>query len=124
MIIDDDSINLEVGIRLLQNVGFRVIGAAGGLEGLRIYEEYGDYDVILLDIRMPDLNGLEVAKRIRAGASARASRVPIIAMSSNATAEDIRLSEEAGINVHMVKPIDSWSLYKELKKYLIPNQSN
>jgi len=124
LIIDDDSINLEVGIRLLQNVGFRVIGAAGGLEGLRIYEEYGDYDVILLDIRMPDLNGLEVAKRIRAGASARASRVPIIAMSSNATAEDIRLSEEAGINVHMVKPIDSWSLYKELKKYLIPNQSN
>ncbi len=120
LIIDDDIINLEVGIRLLQNVGFQVKGAEGGLEGLRIYEEeQGDFDVILLDIRMPDLNGLEVARQIRSEATAKMAEVPIIAMSSNATEEDIRLSEEAGINEHMVKPIDSWGLYKVLKKYLI-----
>ena len=120
LIIDDDIINLEVGIRLLQNVGFQVKGAAGGMEGLRIYEEeQGDYDVILLDIRMPDLNGLEVARRIRADAVDRAAEVPIIAMSSNATEEDVQLSEAAGIDEHMVKPIDSWGLYKVLKKHLI-----
>ena len=119
LIIDDDIINLEVGIRLLQNVGFLVKGAAGGLEGLRAYEEDGEYDVILLDIRMPDLNGLEVAKRIRAGVSDKAAEVPIIAMSSNGTEEDVQLSKAAGIDEHMVKPIDSWRLYKVLKKYLI-----
>ena len=113
LIIDDDVINLEVGIRLLQNTGLQVTGAASGEEGLRIFKEnHEDFDVILLDIRMPGLNGLEVARRIRG------SNVPIIAMSSNSTEEDIRLSREAGIDVHMVKPIDSWSLYSVLKQYL------
>lgn len=119
LIVDDDMINLEVGVRLLQNTGLEVSGASSGKEGLQIYEDaQGAFDVVLLDIRMPGLNGLDLARRIRTSSVPGGSKVPIIAMSANATEEDIDLSHEAGIDLHMIKPIESWRLYGALTDYL------
>ena len=73
--------------------------------------------MILMDIRMPEMDGLEATRKIRALDREDAKKVPIVAISANAFEEDIRLSLEAGMNEHLAKPVDARILYEKIKQY-------
>ena len=78
----------------------------------------GYYDAVLMDLRMPVMDGLEATRRIRALDRADARQVPIIALSANAFESDIRKSLEAGMNAHLAKPADSDLLYGTIRKWI------
>ena len=85
-------------------------------DGEDILDNYkGDYDIILMDIQMPEMNGYEAARAIRGMKREDAGRIPIIAMTANAFDEDMKKSIESGMNGHLAKPID----FKELLNMLI-----
>lgn len=99
--------------------GFSCVTAAcaeSGKIGVAMFAQSppGFYDAILMDIRMPVMNGMEATKAIRALPRPDAGEVPIIAMTANAFDEDARASMEAGMNGHLTKPIDPSALYKML----------
>ncbi|MBQ7370898.1 MAG: response regulator [Blautia sp.] len=119
LIVDDDPINLEVGVRLLERTGIRTIAKTNGADALlAVTEAAGDLDVILLDIRMPGMDGLEAARRIRQMKLPRVNKVPIIALTVNSMEEDLKKSMDAGFNAHLSKPIEPADLYQILRKYL------
>ena len=119
LLADDDSINLEVSTKLLENTGLTVFTAKNGLEALNLFTaQSGAFDIILMDIRMPVMNGLEAARAIRSLALPTASKVPIIALTVNAFDEDVRQSLAAGMDKHLIKPISAQFLYRVLEEML------
>ena len=84
--------------------------------------EPGHYDMILMDIRMPLMDGYAATRAIRACGHPRAADIPIIAMTANAFAEDVKDALNAGMNVHIAKPIDMGLLKKTVKQYVSKNQ--
>ena len=81
-----------------------------------------DYDAILMDIRMPVMNGLTAARSIRQLKKKTAKTVPIIAMSANAFDEDVEKSRAAGMNAHLAKPIEPQLLYATLQEFIFPEE--
>ena len=120
LVADDDEINLEIVDRLLRERGAEVITVRDGREALLTYRtEHGKFDLILLDVVMPDMDGLTVARQIRENTTIPSSKnVPIIAMTVNAFHENYEQSLKAGMNSHLVKPIDSGRLYNTLAEYI------
>ena len=119
LLADDDSINLEVSRKLLENTGLTVFTAKNGQEALSLFTaESGNFDLILMDIRMPVMNGLDAAKAIRNLSLPKAATTPIIAMTVNAFDEDIRQSLDAGMDRHLIKPISPQYLYRVLSDLL------
>ncbi|MCH3967904.1 MAG: PAS domain-containing protein [Atopobiaceae bacterium] len=108
LLCEDNRINAEVASRLLQKLGCLVDAEADGRAGVDRFcsSEPGTYDVILMDIRMPVMDGLEAARAIRASDHPDAGTVPIIAMSANAFEEDRQASLAAGMDAHLAKPVD------------------
>ncbi len=90
--------------------------AVNGKEGLKVFEssKLNSIDVILSDIRMPLMNGLEMTKAIRKLKRTDAKTIPIIAMTANAFEEDIQKSKEAGMNAHLSKPVKAELLYQTI----------
>ncbi len=80
--------------------------------------EEGAFDIILMDIRMPNMDGLQATRAIRALNRRDAKTVPIIAMSANAYDEDIQKSLDAGMNTHLAKPIEPQKMYETIEKYI------
>jgi signal transduction histidine kinase/CheY-like chemotaxis protein len=117
LLVEDNEINQEIAIALLQDMGATVDVADNGEKGLAAFMEK-DYDLILMDVRMPVMDGLEAARRIRAAAKHDAVTIPIIAMTANAMQEDRQNSEDAGMNAHIAKPIDVRELRKVVCRYL------
>ena len=78
----------------------------------------GEYDAILMDIRMPVMNGREATEKIRQMARPDAQKIPIIAMSADAFDDDVRASEQAGMNAHLAKPVDPTTLYEVLSRFM------
>ncbi len=120
LVADDDEINLEIVDRLLRQKGAEVVTVRDGREALHTYRtEHGKFDIILLDIVMPDIDGLSVARQIRENTTIPSSRsIPIIAMTVNAFHEDYEQSIRAGMNAHLVKPIESRRLYNTIVEYI------
>jgi len=121
LIADDNTINIGIVKHLLKSYGCNVEVATNGKDALALFKasEPGHYDAILLDIRMPVMDGLEAARKIRAlggegGYSYDALTVPIIAMTANAMDSDREKSLEAGMNAHLTKPIQPEELYTTL----------
>lgn len=123
LIVDDDPINLEVGTKLLNRTGIRTISSTNGPEALQAVQDIGgNLDVILVDIRMPGMDGLEVTKHIRQMPLPFVKRIPVIAMTVNDSDADMKRSLDAGINAHLIKPIEPADLYAVLRKYLTPEK--
>ncbi|MDE6938868.1 MAG: response regulator, partial [Lachnospiraceae bacterium] len=80
--------------------------------------EAGEYDVVLMDLRMPEMSGFEAASAIRSLDRADAADIPIIAMSADAFSDDIRKCLECGMNAHIAKPVDIQEISRMLAKYL------
>lgn len=120
LLVEDNDLNLEIAETILDMVGCKVESAKNGQEAVDKFLEtpVNYYDVILMDIRMPILDGFEATKIIRTAEKEDARTVPIIALSANAFDEDTKKSIDAGMNGHLAKPIDIKHLYKVLNKVL------
>lgn len=118
LLAEDDELNTEIAKTLLEADGLTVETAENGQQALDMYKasEPNYYDVILMDIRMPVMDGLEAAKLIRRSERTDASSVPIIAMTANAFDDDMKKSVECGMNGHLSKPIDMNRIREVLTK--------
>ena len=120
LMAEDNNTNAEITKELLEMMGADVDIAENGAVALDKFMNggVGRYDAILMDIQMPEMDGLEAARRIRALSGAEAKKIPIFALSANAFVEDKNRSLAAGMNEHIAKPIDFDVLKSELAKYL------
>lgn len=119
LLVEDNELNLEIAVELLKYAGLEITIAKNGLEGLDKFKVAppGTYTLILMDIQMPVMNGLEAAKAIRALPVKDAQTVPIVAMTANAFPEDIAATLQAGMNEHLSKPIDLEQFHSILQKW-------
>lgn len=120
LLVDDNTINQEVGKAFLEEVGMAVEIASSGEESLDVLKKTS-FDLVLMDIQMPNMDGLEVTRKIRR--NSRLKNLPIIAMTAHAMAGDREKSLAAGMNDHINKPIDPLVLYEALKQW-IPEKNN
>ena len=84
--------------------------------------EAGYYDVILMDMRMPEMDGLEATRRIRAMERDGAKKIPIVALTANAFDEDVQRSMQAGLNAHLSKPVEPEALFQTLESLIQPRE--
>ena len=119
LVVEDNELNLEIAVFSLEAAGLNVSTAINGLEAVRLFEKSKpyEYDIILMDIMMPVMNGLDAAKAIRGLSRPDATTVPIIALSANAFAEDIQKSKNAGINEHLAKPLEMDKVLEVIASY-------
>ena len=120
LLAEDNRINCEIVKRLLTRRGLTVETAENGQVALNKYMMNAPrtYDLILMDVRMPYMDGLKAARMIRASGKSDARTIPIMAMTANAYEEDIQKSMEAGMNAHLVKPVEPSELYRAVQKAL------
>ena len=118
LLAEDNELNMEIAEFMLQNEGAKVTKAWDGQEAVKIFEKSrsGEFDVILMDIMMPVMNGYEAAKMIRSLDREDAKAIPIIAMTANAFTEDRLRAKEAGMDEHVAKPVDVESLIKVIHR--------
>ena len=117
LVAEDDAELRQLFCRVLTRHGFQPIGAADGVEALQVLER--DYiDLIVSDIMMPQLDGYEATRAIRALDRPDAAAIPIFAMTANAFTEDRRRAYESGMNEHLTKPLEPDTLLRTLAKYL------
>ena len=123
LICEDNPMNMEIARTLLEMQGMLVVGEANGRDGVNRFaaSEAAEFAAILLDLRMPVMNGYEAAEKIRSLPHPAARTIPIIAMSADAYESDVKRSMEAGMNSHIAKPIDPDKLFQELAR-LIENR--
>lgn len=108
LLAEDNDLNAEIAKELLEHLGAEVKRAANGREAVQMFEAsvQGYYDLIFMDIQMPKMNGYEAVRQIRRLERTDAGRVPVIAMTANAFAEDVKAALGAGMNGHLAKPAD------------------
>ncbi|MCU6697803.1 ATP-binding protein [Laedolimicola ammoniilytica] len=118
LLAEDNELNMEIAEFVLQNEGAEVTKAWNGQEAVEIFgkSEPGEFDVILMDIMMPVVNGYEATKMIRSLDREDAKKIPIIAMTANAFTEDRIRAKEAGMDEHVAKPVDVKLLVKVIHK--------
>lgn len=120
LLAEDHPLNAEIATRLLQKKHCIVDTAENGLKALELFtsSEVGYYDAILMDIRMPIMDGLQASVNIRHWDREDAKTVPIIAMTANAFDEDVEKSKNAGMDAHLAKPIDPELMYRVLYRLI------
>ena len=124
LLTEDNELNMEIAEFVLQNEGTVVTKAWNGQEAVEIFRKSspGEFDVILMDIMMPVMNGYEAAKMIRSLDREDAKVIPIIAMTANAFIEDRMRAKEAGMDEHIAKPVDRKLLVKVINELVKHNQ--
>ena len=120
LLAEDNEINREIARELVGESGVVIEEACDGAEAVRMVRESeeGYYDLILMDIQMPEMDGYEATREIRALERQDVKRLPIVAMTANAFAEDVQAACRAGMNAHLAKPIDLNELERILIQYL------
>ena len=120
LLVEDNSLNREIATVLLEETGAVVEEAENGLVAVNMVKNSnpGYYDLVFMDIQMPVMNGYDSTRHIRALERPDIKSMPIIAMSANAFAEDIKLCKESGMNEHIAKPTDFGKVLEILEKYL------
>jgi len=123
LLVEDNAINQEIAMAILNGLGIEVDIADDGQQGLEAFLKK-DYSLILMDIRMPIMNGFEATKAIRESTKHDGLTVPIVAMTADAMEEDKRDSKNAGMNEHITKPIDLNQLKKVFYNILVLHEIN
>ena len=120
LLAEDVTVNAEIMIMVLSMREIQVDLAENGRIAVEKFEENeeGYYDAVLMDMRMPEMDGLEATRRIRAMNRLDAKNIPIIALTANAFDEDVQLSMQAGLNAHLSKPIEPEALFKTLEELI------
>lgn len=123
LLVEDNDLNMEIARFILEDQGMIVEGAVNGQEAVELFErsEPGYYSVILMDIMMPVLNGLDATRKIRTLKRTDAETIPVIAMSANAFSDDMIRSRLAGMNAHLAKPLDRKKIVETIQKCLSQN---
>jgi two-component system, cell cycle response regulator DivK len=115
--IEDNPDNMMLVQRALEARGYHLLKAVNGLSGVETAES-ADVDLILLDINLPDIDGYEVARRLRASSKSALKRTPIIAITANALKGDAEKALEAGCDVYMSKPINIRELWARVEAFV------
>jgi signal transduction histidine kinase/CheY-like chemotaxis protein len=119
LLAEDVEINREIVMELLSPTGITVDCVENGAQALKqCQENMGTYDIIFMDVQMPEMNGYEATQRIRSLDDPRAQAIPIIAMTAHVFRDDVERCLEAGMNDHLSKPLDFGAVLNILKKYL------
>ena len=120
LLAEDHPINQKVAELILEKTGAAVTIVENGLQCTELFtgSAKGSFDAILMDIQMPVMNGYEAAQAIRSSTHPQSATIPIIAMTANAFAEDIKNALSAGMNAHIAKPIDPQKLYETMAAYI------
>ncbi len=120
LLVEDNELNREIAEELIGATGASVESAEDGVQAVEKFKESaeGYYDLILMDVQMPHMDGYEATRCIRALGRSDAQKVPIFAMTANAFAEDVQKSREAGMNAHISKPLDIRAVSKQMNRYL------
>ncbi len=120
LLVDDVDINREIAMSIFENTGVTFVEAENGMQAVqKVSANIDAYDVILMDIQMPEMDGYEATKAIRLLETPKAKTIPIIAMTANASREDAAACLNAGMNAHIGKPIELKELLTVLKKYIV-----
>ena len=120
LLAEDVAINAEIMIMVLSMREIQADHAENGRIAVEMFEEHeeGYYDAVLMDMRMPEMDGLEATRRIRALNRSDAKSIPIIALTANAFDEDVQQSMQAGLNAHLSKPVEPDVLFETLEGLL------
>lgn len=120
LVVEDNELNMEITCTFLEETGVSFETAMNGKEALDMFEASprGYYDLILMDVQMPVMNGYEATRRIRSSAHPDGSRIPVVAMTANAFSEDIYAARQAGMNEHLSKPVEIAKMYSVLKRWM------
>jgi len=119
LVVEDNEVNAMVASGLLARAGHKAVVAATGMEALALFDAR-DFDAVLMDLRLPDFDGLEVVRRMRASADAKKSRTPIIVQSAHVLASDIEACVAAGVNEFVGKPFKLERLQATLRRAASP----
>lgn len=119
LLVEDNELNREIATELIGATGAAVESAEDGVRAVEMFDDSAVdyYDLILMDVQMPRMDGYEATRQIRRLNRADARRVPIFAMTANAFAEDVERSREAGMNAHISKPLDIQAVYEQIHMY-------
>ena len=119
LLVEDNDLNMEIAQFMLENEGVQVVKAENGRQAVEAFDasKPGEIEIILMDVMMPEMGGLEATRRIRSLNRPDAKTVPIFAMTANAFADDVERSRRAGMNEHLTKPLDADVLKKMIGKY-------
>ena len=120
LLVEDNQLNAEIAAELLRMSGLTVDCAWDGIEAVDCLANCPDgyYDMVFMDIQMPRMNGYDATRAIRSSARNYCKRVPIVAMTANAFAEDIQKSLDSGMDAHISKPVDPATVKKILCQVL------
>ena len=123
LLVEDNEINREIAVLLLEEAGFQLDTAENGQIAVDkiAASRPGDYQLILMDIQMPVMNGYDAARAIRSLRNPKLARLPIIAMTANAFSEDIQAAKDAGMDGHIAKPIDVDKMIDTINGYIAAN---
>ena len=122
LLAEDMPINAEIVQMVLEMRGMESDHAENGRIAVDLYESHpaGYYDAVLMDMRMPEMDGLEATRAIRASGRPDAETIPILALSANALDEDVQRSLQAGLNAHLAKPVEPDLLFETLERFIRP----
>ena len=125
LLVEDHPMNQMIAKRILQNSGIKVVTADNGEECINAVElnEPGYFDAVLMDIRMPVMDGLAATKRLRSNGREDCKKLPIIAMTANAFEEDVKKTLEAGMDAHLAKPIEPALMFETLAECIAGKNS-
>lgn len=120
LLVEDNLLNMEIAVDLIKKCGADITCAVNGEQAVKMFDASpeGYYDLILMDLQMPIMDGYTATKKIRAEDRSDAKTVPIVAMTANSFTEDIDASFNAGMNGHVAKPVDADTLYKTIASLL------
>jgi CheY-like chemotaxis protein len=120
LLAEDMPINAEIITMLLNSKNIEVDYAENGKRAVELFNEHeaGYYDAVLMDMRMPEMDGLEATKAIRASEKKDSGNIPVIALTANAFDEDVQKSLQAGLNAHLSKPIQPDALFSTLREHI------
>lgn len=121
LVAEDNALNMEIVRAILEDAGFLIEEAVNGQEALTAFNksQEGYYQAVLMDLQMPVMDGYQAARKIRESGHPQAGRIPIIALTANAFAEDMAKALAAGMDDHVAKPIDYDRLFFVLDKYIL-----
>jgi signal transduction histidine kinase/ActR/RegA family two-component response regulator len=118
LLVEDNDLNMEISKFMLEELDIRYVAVENGQEAVDAFRRsaQGEFDLILMDVLMPVMDGYTATRCIRAMDRADAKTVPIMAMTANAYADDVRKSKEAGMNAHLSKPVDTGKLFAAIRQ--------